>query len=192
MNKRTKDLLIWGGVLGGATLLGHFLLKREEGEQEPYQVPFDDRDDFITQAALAYDDAGATPLELSLLVAHSALATGFGRNVWNYNIGVLKASGAYLEAGEPWVWLWGEENVSGVLVPKRMRWRAYTSLAQSARDLLEVLGADRYQEARILLEKGDKNWYSALGHSGFYTHRPVSEHVLAYVQALGEVNGRLG
>jgi len=144
-------------------------------------------EDFIRRVSAAYQAAGAPRDVATLLTAHSGLATGFGRNVWGANIGVLRAGPTY--AG-PTMRLSTREWAGTGYRRELASWRAYDSLADSARDVVRLLGAPRYREARGLLEAGDVGWFAALGRAGYYTE-PVDRHAPRYARALRVVRGVL-
>lgn len=146
------------------------------------RTSFASRADFMRRVAAAYRSAGAPAIAVPLLVAHSALATGAGRNVWNFNIGVLRAGAS----GGPVAELRTREWTGTAYRQELAQWRAYGSLEESARDLLRLLGASRYAGARALLELGREAWFQALGVAGFYTE-PTSRHVPRYRRVLAEV-----
>lgn len=145
---------------------------------------------FIRSVLLAYQQAGATPAMAALLTAHSALAVGWGRNVFNWNIGVIRATHAWQG---PWAGVDTRECVDAACtsynrgLPGSDPWRAYVDLTASAADVMHLLSSSsRYAHAWELLQRGDPSWFIALGHAGWYGE-PTDRHFPRYRAVLARV-----
>ena len=151
------------------------------------------REAFIEQVHAAYLAAGAPEPMATFLTAHSGLAVGFGRCLWNHNMGVIRATPGWIAAGKPWIIRSTiEAGVSGEhFVDAGAKWRVYDSLADSAADVLRLLSTrSRYRTAWALLQAGDVNWFAELGRAGYYTE-PVADHFPRYAAAYAETQRRL-
>lgn len=202
--RRHKNAILIGSgvVVGGILLLGRGgrvaprLTLFAGYENDPTKkcgvaCDGDCRDAFVIEIAHAYAAAGAPAAAVPLLAAHSGLATGFGRCVWNHNIGVLRATTGWKAAGHPWVRLGTAEVIGGRTIHMAGDFRAYPSLAGSAADALHLIStAARYRTAWALLAAGDPAWFAELGAAGYYTE-PVAEHFPRYLSAVAEVEVRL-
>jgi hypothetical protein len=173
---------------GGTSVRGEVTSFRTPFAGEPYSL--ERRRDFYDQVGAAYRAIGVPDAVLPLLVAHSGLATGWGRNVWNHNVGVIRAgrdSGDWISSGKGYVRLSTREVIDGETVRQEgQAWRAYGSLEESVADLLHLLHASRYSGARAQLAAADEGWFRTLGQEGFYT-QPFESHSRTYLSALSRV-----
>jgi len=104
-----------------------------------------------------------------LLVAHSALSTGWGRAVDNYRLAGIKA-----REEEPYVEARGCEIVAGVEKCWTMKWRAFATLDEGVAAWLGLLRASRYALAWSLLMAGDVEYFAEVGRRGWYTASPAT------------------
>jgi len=147
----------------------------------------EERAAFVRRLSAAFEAAGLPAVAVPLIVAHSALATGYGRGPTvqrGQNIGILSAGpswhGEAFEMASP-------ERVGDHYEMRAHRWRAYPSLEASAADLVALLrDAPRYAAAWALLVDGIPEWFAELGLAGFYSE-PVAVHFRRYLATLDAV-----
>jgi hypothetical protein len=111
-------------------------------------------------------DAGLRGRPAVLFLAHVARETGYGEDVWNWNVGNLKewADGPwYRHSGQPY--------------------SAFGSALEGAHAAIAFLDRARYAEARRRLMAGDASWYGELGLAGYYGDGAVTPATVARVQA---------
>lgn len=167
-------------------IAGSVLLAILRGDERP-RAALGTRAQFVRDVASAFAAAGASAVMIPLLVTHSALATGYGRNVHANNIGVLRAGPGYEGATVDLATReWRGDHYEASVA----RWRAYPSLEASAADLLALLRSPRYALALNALEAGHREWFAELGHAGFYTE-PVERHFPRYLSVLQAVQPML-
>lgn len=115
---------------------------------------------------------GLTPESSILFTAHVARETGWGKAIWNNNIGNIK-TGSRLKG--PYFWMTDARK-------ERDRYRSYDTLDDGLEDDLALIrDLPRYQDAWAMLQNGDPNWYGQLGLDGYYegpanhsVHTPIT------------------
>ncbi len=131
----------------------------------------------------AKEAAAALGVEPRLLLAQAALETGWGRSVAQNgtagagnNLFGIKARAAWSGAA---VERWTLEHEDGVTAPKRERFRAYGSTAESFADYVELIStARRYADA--LANAGDAEAYArAVTNAGYATDPVYADKWLA-------------
>jgi flagellar protein FlgJ len=126
--------------------------------------------------------AAALGIEPRLLLAQAALETGWGRGV--PQTGAEPANNLFgIKAGASWSGAaaeqWTLEHEGGVTAPKRERFRAYDSTAESFADYVDLLStARRYADA--LASGGDAEAYArAVTKAGYATDPAYADKWLA-------------
>lgn len=151
---------------------------------------------FVRNVAAAYASAGAPPAAIPFLVAHSALAVGWGRRVWGWNIGVIRAGRTW---SGPWSMISTIEAHDDPSTPEvehvpdpHAAWRVYPDLTASAADVLHLLSrpGGHYAPAWQRLLAGDRNWFSVFGRLGWYSE-PPAVHQPRYNAALARTRAVL-
>lgn len=130
---------------------------------------------------------------IPLAVTHSAMATGAWRDLNPANLGARRtpATARYTKGGPPafnnnigvirstsgwsgdFARMGTDEIIDGVRVHQTgQAFRAYASLADSAKDAVRLWQTNRYAPAYALLVAGDPSWSGELGRRGYYTADP--------------------
>lgn len=130
---------------------------------------------------------------VTLAVTHSAMATGAWRDLDPAGLGARRtlASARYTKGGPPafnnnigvirsttgWVGDFARLGTDEIIEGERVHqsgqaFRAYPSLADSARDAVRLWKTARYRPAYDLLVAGDPSWSGELGRRGYYTASP--------------------
>lgn len=130
-----------------------------------------DRAQFAQDVFDAFVRVGLPPQGAALFTAHSALSTGWGKSVYNWNLAGLKVRAAD-EDRYDWVELLGSE--AGDAAKSKMHWRAFNSIDEGVSKLWENLQASRYDSARALLLAGDTEYFAEVGRNGWYTESPAT------------------
>lgn len=124
---------------------------------------------FARDVVVAFRSAGLSLGSAMLLAAHAALSTGWGGRskggLPNFMLSGIKAtseSQTYIELG-------GFEVVNGREVRGMMKWRAFSSLAESAGAMVRQLQVKRYKTAWDLLQAGNPDYFEEVGRCGWYT-----------------------
>lgn len=160
----------------------------ERGEKPLLPSP----DEFVRALLPEAEAAGAAlGVEPKLLLAQAALETGWGRAVPRngaesaHNLLGIKAGGSW---SGPAVEHWTLEHEDGVTAPRRERFRAYGSAAESFADYVDLIStARRYADA--LAQAGDPEAYArALEKAGYATDPAYADKWLAIYRGarLGE------
>lgn len=105
-----------------------------------------------------------------LFAAHLGRETGYGRSIWNYNIGNIKAGS---NPSRPWFWLTDARN-------HRDKYRWYSNAEDGVADAVKLVrdgAGGRYLEAWNMLLSGDTNWYGKLGLLGYYEGPPDPDNL---------------
>lgn len=149
---------------------------------------------YLRDLEAAYRQTDLPAEVVPLAVTHSAMATGAwldldpanmgarrtpadarytkgGPRAFNNNIGVIRSTsgwdGDYARMGT-------DEIVDGERVHQLgQAFRAYPTLADSARDAVRLWRTRRYASAYALLAAGDPRWSGELGRKGYYTADPA-------------------
>jgi len=138
---------------------------------------------FVEKLHAALMRNGLSDVSARLLVAHSALSTGWGKSVDNYRLAGVKADTTW-RASKPYVVAQSCECVEGYYNDPSskylcaagtgqkcasMYWRAYDTLDEAAADLIAILRGTRYQKAYAYLVAGDPEYFAQVGRDGWYT-----------------------
>lgn len=107
--------------------------------------------------------------QLSLILAQNALETGHRKSMWNFNIGNITTDGQgpynYFDDLKT-----NEQTSPGVWKKMNLKYRAYPSLKEGAKDYLQFLKSKRYSNAWEHIVNPDPVAFSkALKQSGYYT-----------------------
>lgn len=168
-------------MIGGAALAA-LLMARKSGAMGRGEVPaekmhYESKEAYLRAIYDAYLETDLPTGEPTLLATtHSAFATGTwypdGPRVFNNNIGVIRSTrnwdGAYARMST-------YEVIDGQRVLQRgQAFRAYDSLADSARDAVRLWKTSRYISAYRMLASGNPAWSGELGRRGYYTADPVT------------------
>lgn len=135
---------------------------------------------------LAYQDVldeAPQSKTLALLLAHWALETGRGANMWGYNYGGIKSKlgGVDLDTCESY----GLTKQSTT-----QRFRVYRSAAAGAKDYIQTLSKSFPRAFEALLEGSAQGFVQALSESGYFTGSPdeyaraIASLAVEYGQAL--------
>jgi hypothetical protein len=102
-----------------------------------------------------------------LFTAHAARETGWGKAIWNNNIGNIKI-GSTLRG--PWFWMTDARKFTD-------KYRAYDTIDDGLDDDLSLVrNSTRYRKSWAMLQTGDPNWYGQLGLDGYYEGPPDPNH----------------
>lgn len=128
---------------------------------------------FAKDVTAAFQRIGLPPMAAALFTAHSALSTGWGKAVHNWNLAGLKLCTG-CENTYDWTLLTGTEVINNVETPKTpMKWRAFKSLDEGVAALWQNLQASRYDPARAMLLAGNPEYFAEVGRNGWYTASPT-------------------
>jgi hypothetical protein len=135
------------------------------------QLPLypNDRCTSVRSLLATIQQAGLTGRPAVLFLAHVCRETAYGRRVYNYNYGNIKAPAS----GAPWFRLSDREPYA-----------AYPSAVEGMRKCITKIDLQRYTTAKAKLLAGDKSWYSDLGVAGYYEYRdPTTGRYVAHTWA---------
>lgn len=195
----------------GAVSLGVWLLTRARPagrEVAPARVQATTLGEYLLALRDAYAATDLPRDAIPLAVTHSAMATGAwqpfparsnapassvypkgGPPAWNNNIGVIRSTSGW--AGD-YARLGTDEVIDGVRVHQTgQAFRAYASMADSARDAVRLWRTARYRPAYDRLVALDPGWSGELGRRGYYTADPAIFEA-GYRIRLGKVRAILG
>lgn len=131
-----------------------------------------DRTAFANDVYNAFVRIGLPPQAAELFTAHSALSTGWGKSVYNWNLAGLKLC-AGCDYTYDWHYALGSEVVEGTETEKmQMQWRSFNSIDEGVAALWANLQNSRYDSARALLLAGDPEYFAEVGRNGWYTADP--------------------
>jgi hypothetical protein len=165
-------------------------------------VQFDSKADFVTKIYTAALKAGLLESAAELLTAQAAHETGWGKGrrglypdkchgVMNNNVAGIKSGRRWRLDDKP-ICVTGTsecvkckpgEEPSPECPPgqrlqfyPKVQWRAYPTLEDGVRGVVEFLDQTRYKKPRKLLLHGDTAFFRALGKAGYYTASPDVYH----------------
>ena len=117
--------------------------------------------------------------QIALLLSQNDLETGHRKSMWNYNIGNITTNGKgtydYFDNLTT-----SEQTSPGVWKKMRLKYRAYPSLIEGAKDYLQFLSSGRYQKSwQNVLHPDPAAFAKSLKDAGYYTadEAPYSEHL---------------
>jgi len=115
--------------------------------------------------------------QIAILMSQNALETGHRKQMWNYNVGNIttdgKSSYDYWE-GLDWLYESLPPDQTGFSARQKktikLKYRAYPSLIDGAKDYLKVISTGRYSKAwQNILHPNVSEYSKALKQSGYYT-----------------------
>lgn len=128
---------------------------------------------FALDVLAAFERCGLSKTSAEMLAAHACLSSGWGgmknnSGLANYMITGIKATD--LEH-QDWIELHGTEwhSTGHNYVGAMMKWRAFSTLDESCKAMLEKLQQPRYTNSLSMLIAGDENYMSQVGIDGWYT-----------------------
>lgn len=117
------------------------------------------------------DMFGTVPFkeQVALVLAQNSLETGSRKSMWNYNIGNITTNGK--DSYDYFDDLKTDEQISpGVWKKMNLKYRAYPTLKDGAKDYLKLLSGKHYSNAWEHIKNPDPAAFSkALKQSGYYT-----------------------
>ncbi|MFL0809608.1 MAG: flagellar assembly peptidoglycan hydrolase FlgJ [Agarilytica sp.] len=145
-------------------------------------------DELIPIAKKAADAIGVDHL---LLIAQSALETGWGKHILDdgkggssHNLFNIKANSP---AREPSAWQETLEFVGGVFQKEKAAFKVYENLTQSFKDYVELVnGSERYQTAKSNAHDAQR-YMLALQNAGYATDPKYSDKVMSVYQRVSEI-----
>lgn len=127
---------------------------------------------FAEDVYAAFVRIGLPSQAAALFTAHSALSTGWGKSVYNWNLAGLKLC-AGCEDQYNWTELLGSEDPTGQAAKMPMKWRAFNTIDDGVTALWKNLEASRYDSARAMLLAGDLEYFAEVGRNGWYAASPA-------------------
>lgn len=115
--------------------------------------------------------------QIAILMSQNALETGHRKSMWNYNVGNITTDGkGKYDYWEGLDWLYQSLPPDQTGIPRRqkktiqLKYRAYPSLIEGAKDYLKVISSGRYAKAwENILHPNIEEYSKALKQSGYYT-----------------------
>jgi flagellum-specific peptidoglycan hydrolase FlgJ len=169
------------------------------------KINFGGSKNFALSIHASLQRAGLSDAAARLLTAHIALSTGWGKSVDNYRLAGVKADATW-RASKPYVVAKSCECKAGYPNDpsskyqcasgtgqkcSSMYWRAYNTLDDAARDLVNLLRQSRYASAYAYLVAGDPEYFAQVGRDGWYT-ADTAKTKASMVKNLNTINGYLG
>lgn len=109
-----------------------------------------------------------TKEQISILLAQNAFETGHRKSMWNYNVGNITLGGANFDYFDDLAT--NEQTSPGQWKKMNLKYRAYPTLVEGAKDYLRFLSGKRYSNAWQAVLAADPVAFSkSLKQSGYYT-----------------------
>lgn len=160
---------------------------------------------FIKAVYASYRRHGLPDGAARLLAAHASLSSGYGKKAHNYNLQGMKANASW-RASRAYTMLRGCECVDGLpdvgdancqCGPGKgqrystMYWRAFDTIDDATASVLATLRGVRYQQAYVMLLRGDPEYFAQVGRDGWYSADPTQTKT-NMLRFYGVVNKTLG
>ena len=159
------------------------------------KISWPTREAFVRDVHPAIMRLGLGPTAASILTAHIALSTGWGKAADNYRLAGIKAS----SEDQNYTVVSGTEYKNGIETPKTpMKWRSFNSLDEGVAAVVGLLRRECtpgrlgcYASSWAYLTAGSTDYFRQLGADGWYTAPPnvVAADCLARLAVINKLVG---